>query len=71
MWLLTGNNERERPASRRLRVTFVTVRGEIERFSRVAIGADLRAGGSFGEPVEIVPDTAPLERLVAFAGRQP
>ena len=45
--------------------------GEIEGFYRVAIGPELRAGGSFGEPVEVAPDAAPLERLVAFAGRQP
>ena len=45
--------------------------GEIEGFYRVAIGPELRASGSFGEPVEVAPDAAPLERLVAFAGRQP
>ena len=44
---------------------------EIEGFYRVAIGPELRAGGSFGEPIEVAADSAPLERLVAFAGRQP
>jgi uncharacterized protein (TIGR03086 family) len=45
--------------------------GEIEGFYRIAIGPELRAGGSFGEPVEIDADAVALDRLVAFAGRRP
>ena len=45
--------------------------GEIDGFYRVAISDELRDGDTFGSEVELPADARPLDRLVAFAGRQP
>jgi uncharacterized protein (TIGR03086 family) len=40
-------------------------------FYRLAINDDLREGGFFGAEVDVADDAAPMDRLLAFAGRQP
>jgi uncharacterized protein (TIGR03086 family) len=44
---------------------------EIDGFYRVAIGDELRDGDTFASEIELPADARPLDRLVAFAGRQP
>ena len=44
---------------------------EIEGFYRVAISDELRDGDTFASEVDLPADAGPLQRLVAFAGRQP
>lgn len=44
---------------------------EVDGFARQAIGPAMRDGDTFAAEVEVGPDAAPIERLVAFAGRQP
>jgi uncharacterized protein (TIGR03086 family) len=40
-------------------------------FYRLAITDDMREGGFFGAEVEVADDAAAMDKLLAFAGRQP
>jgi uncharacterized protein (TIGR03086 family) len=44
---------------------------EIDAFYRMAVTSDLRDGGMFAAEVPLPADSSPLDRLVAFAGREP
>jgi uncharacterized protein (TIGR03086 family) len=44
---------------------------EIDGFYRIAINDELRDGDTFASEVELPADATALDRLVAFAGRQP
>lgn len=44
---------------------------DIDGFYRVAISGELRDGDTFASEIELPADAGPLDRLVAFAGRQP
>lgn len=44
---------------------------EIDGFYRVAISDELRDGDTFAAVIDLPEDAAPLDHLVAFAGRQP
>jgi hypothetical protein len=43
----------------------------VEPFYKEFIGPPLRDGDTFAEAVLVDADATPIERLVAFAGRQP
>jgi uncharacterized protein (TIGR03086 family) len=42
-----------------------------EEFARQAVSAEMRDGDTFADEVPAPPSATPIERLVAFAGRQP
>lgn len=44
---------------------------EIDAFARAAVSAEMRDGDTFAAEVAPPPGASPIERLVAFAGRQP
>ena len=43
----------------------------VEQLAHGIITPEGRAGGGFDPPLETVPDAGPLERLLAFTGRNP